>query len=181
MKHLQLLTVALLSIVMASCNSTDKETTPSDDEWLTIETKDYSIRHPKEWKQETNPQMGVEFILMTARTSDKDEFKENVNLVTQDLSNTNLDLEKYTAISEEQIMEGMQNAKIIKSERSTRHGETAQRLIYSGIYENRALKFEQYYWIKNNKVFVLTLTCETDQFDAYKEVGEEILKSFRLK
>jgi hypothetical protein len=40
------------------------------------------------------------------------------------------------------------------------------------------LKFEQYYWVINEKAFVLTLTCEEDQFKNYKEVGEKILNSF---
>lgn len=180
MKNLHVFTLVFLLIVSFACDSTGKKTTPTDG-WLTIESNDYSIRHPKEWKRESQPQMGTEFMLMTARTSPKDEFKENINLVVQDLSNTHLDLEKYTAISEEQIMEGLENAKIIKSERSHKHGETAQRMVYSGIFEGRALTFEQYYWIKNSKAFILTMTCETSQFDAYKEVGEEILKSFRLK
>lgn len=180
MKHLHILTIAFLLIVTASCDSATEETTPKT-EWKTIDTPDYSIRYPKDWKRESGQDFGTEFMLMSARTSPQDEFKENINLVVQDLSNTNLDLEKYTAISEEQIMEGMENAKIIRSERSNKHGETAQRIIYSGIYEKRALKFEQYYWIKNSKAFVLTLTCEAEQFDDYKEVGEEILGSFRLK
>ncbi|ASS48655.1 MAG: hypothetical protein CHH17_07880 [Candidatus Fluviicola riflensis] len=180
MKNLHILIAAFLLILLASCDSMTEKTVPKD-EWSTIETEDYSLQHPKEWKQQSQQQIGIEFSLMTARTSPKDEFKENINLVVQDISNTNLDLEKYTAISEEQIMEGMENAELISSERSNKHGETAQQIIYTASYGKRKLKFEQYYWIKNDKAFVLTMTCEADQFDEYKEVGEEILESFRLK
>ncbi|MES2555021.1 MAG: PsbP-related protein [Bacteroidota bacterium] len=179
MKNLYILTTAFLLILSASCDSTTE--TVSKDEWLTIETEEYSLQHPKEWKQEKQQQMGTEFMLMTSRTSALDEFKENINLVVQDISNTNLDLEKYTAISEEQIMEGMENAEMISSERTKKHGETAQQIIYTASYGKRKLKFEQYYWIKNSKAFILTMTCEADQFDTYKKVGEEILESFRLK
>src|SRR3989344_4524634 len=170
MKNLHILIAAFLLILLASCDSMTEKTVPKD-EWSTIETEDYSLQHPKEWKQQSQQQIGIEFSLMTARTSPKDEFKENINLV----------VEKYNAISEEQIMEGMENAKLISSERSNKHGETAQQIIYTASYGKRKLKFEQYYWIKNDKAFVLTMTCEADQFDEYKEVGEEILESFRLK
>ena len=180
MKNVYIPIIALLVIAVTSCDSSEKQSEP-EAKWKTIDAADYSIQYPEEWKRESGQNFGTEFMLMSARTSSQDEFKENINLVIQDLSNTNLDLEKYTAISEEQIMGGMENAKIIRSERSNKHGETAQRIIYSGIYENRALKFEQYYWIKNSKAFVLTLTCEVEQFDDYKEVGEAILGSFRLK
>ena len=56
-----------------------------------------------------------------------------------------------------------------------------QKVIYNddqGIYK---LKFEQYYWVKKEKAYVLTLTCEIDQFEQYIETGEEIMNSFRLK
>jgi hypothetical protein len=56
-----------------------------------------------------------------------------------------------------------------------------QKIIYTGDFGTFNLTIEQYYLVKNNKAYILTLTCETPQFEAYKEIGEKILDSFRLQ
>ena len=43
------------------------------------------------------------------------------------------------------------------------------------------LWMEQYYFIKNEKAYVLTFTAEADKFNDYKITGEKILNSFLLK
>lgn len=73
------------------------------------------------------------------------------------------------------------NGNLLESKRLSANGTEFQRVIYSGDQGVYKLKTEQYYWIKNTKAYVLTLTCEINQFDTYKETGEKIMNSFRLK
>jgi hypothetical protein len=181
MKNFYIPMVMFLSIAVVGCNSTGKHSLPQTSAWKSIDSKTYSISYPKDWVKESGEQFGTEFMLMSARTSPNDDFKENVNLVVQDFENSGIDLKKYAEISELQIIGNMDSARILSSKASKEHGEAVHKIIYTATFDKRPLKFEQWCWMKGTSVFVLTLTCETDQFDAYKEVGEEILGSFRLK
>jgi hypothetical protein len=149
-------------------------------DWNTIKKDGYSIDYPKAWELNTSGQMGASFILFSPLSSQKDQFRENVNLIVQDLTGYNLDLDKYVEISEGQIQTLITNGKIIESKRVKNQTLDYQKVIYIGKQGIYNLKFEQYYWVVGNKAYVLTLTCEETQFDNYKLTGEKILNSFKL-
>lgn len=149
-------------------------------DWNILKKESYKINYPKNWELNESGQMGTSFILLSPMTYQKDQFRENVNLLVQDLTGYNLDLDEYIEISEDQIKTMITNAKIIENKRVTSQNLDYQRVIYTGKQGNFNLKFEQFYWIIGHKAFVLTLTCEETQFDSYKLVGEKILKSFKL-
>jgi hypothetical protein len=175
--------VLIISFLVAvtSCDSSKKESLPTA-KWKTIDTPHYTIQYPKEWKRETGEKFGSEFMLMSARTSPKDDFKENIGLLILEFSSdSGINLEKYAEISEEQVIESMENAKILSSKSSLNHGQNMHKTTFTASFDDRALTFTRHYWKKNNKIYVLTLTCEADQFDDYKDVGEGIMASFRLK
>ena len=125
--------------------------------------------------------MGTSLILFSPLETRQDKFKDNVNLLIQDLSGHNLNLNKYVEISEGQIKSMITNSTLIESKRIKTGLEEYHRMIYTGDQGMFHLKFEQYFWVKDEKAFVLTLTCEQDKFSDYKEVGEAILNSFTFK
>jgi len=150
-------------------------------DWVTINKDRYSIDYPNDWEFNETEQMGTSFILFSPLTSEKDQFRENVNLLIQDLKGFNLDLDKYVEISISQIKTIIKNSKIIESKRVTNQTSNYQKVIYTGEQGNFDLKFEQYYWVVGEKAIVLTFSCEVNQFGAYQSVGEKILNSFRFK
>jgi len=149
-------------------------------DWKTIETEIYSIQYPNEWVLDESGRMGTSFILFSPQTSENDRFKENVNLLVQDLSGYNLSLEKYVEISESQIETMITDAVIIESTLVNSQPWDYQKAIYTGKQGVFNLKFEQYYWVVADMAYVLTLTCEETQYNNYKIIGEEILNSFQL-
>lgn len=149
--------------------------------WETLDGKGYTVQYPSDWQLDKSGQMGTSFILFSALASDTDQFKENVNLLIQDLTGYDLDLNKYVEISENQIRTMVTDGNLILSKRMKKEGKEFQKTIYTGSQGIFKLKFEQYYWVIGNKAYVLTLTCELSQFDAYKETGERILENFRLQ
>jgi len=150
-------------------------------EWNALNENDYSIQYPANWELNNSGQMGTSFILFSEVTSDKDQFKENVNLIIQDLTGHKIDLDKYVEISEGQIKTMIENGNIISSDRIKKDGIEFQKVIYTGKQGAFNLKFEQYYWVQNDKAYILTLTCEEDEFNDYKDSGEKILDSFKIK
>lgn len=163
------------------CQSTENKTqTEVQDGWKSLTENNYSINYPGNWELNKSGQMGTSFILFSPPSSEQDQFKENVNLLVQDLTGHNLDLDKYVEISEGQIKTMITDGKIIESKRITTKDWSYQKVIYTGKQGIFNLKFEQYYWVVGDEAFVLTLTCEESQFDNYQVTGEMILNSFNL-
>lgn len=172
MNRLLILVTIFLTLNLSTYGQTE--------DWNTIKKDDYSIDYPKDWELNESGQMGTSFILTSPLYSQKDQFKENVNLLVQDLTGYNLDLDRYVEISEGQIKTMITDAKIIESKRIPDQNLDYQKVIYTGKQGIYHLKFEQYYWVVGHKAFVLTLTCEEAQFNDYKLTGEKILNSFKL-
>lgn len=149
--------------------------------WKAFDRANYSIQYPSEWELNQSGQMGTAFILFSPLESKNDQFKDNINLLIQDLAGHNIDLDKYAEISEGQIKTMITNSTLIESKRIKSGSGEHHRMIFTGDQGIFHLRFDQYYWINNDKAFVLTFTCEKDKFSQYKEVGELILNSFVLK
>lgn len=151
--------------------------------WNTLDGTDYSIQYPDSFELNQSGQMGESFILFSKHTSEEDPFRENINLLVQDLTgqNNDIDLDKYVELSEGQVQSMLTDGNIIESKRLTTDSKEYHKIIYTGKQDELDLKWLQYYWVGNNKAYVLTLTCEENQYDAYATVGEKIMNSFRLK
>jgi hypothetical protein len=148
--------------------------------WKQLEQNGYSIEYPNDWDLDTSGQMGSSFIIFSKQSSTQDQFRENINLIIQNLTGYTINLDQYTEISLGQIKTMITNGNILESKRLKANGPEFQKVVYTGDQGIYKLKFEQYYWIKNNEAYVLTFTTEVDQFDSYKETGEKILNSFIL-
>lgn len=153
----------------------------TSENWKTIDESDYSIQYPETFILDKSGQMGMEFILFSEQTSAQDLFRENVNLMIQDLTGQNIDLNKYVDISESQIKTMVTEVNLIESKRLTFKNKELQRVIFTGKQGQFDLKWLQFYWVENNKSYVLTLTCEIKQYDNYASVGEKIMKTFTIK
>lgn len=148
--------------------------------WKTINESTYSIQNPDNWELNTEKSMGTSFIIFSEQTSSEDKFRENINLIIQNLEGYNLNLDDYVAISEEQISKMVTNGKIIDSKRSNKNNTEFQKVIFTGKQGLFQLKFVQYYFIKDEKAYVLTFTCEEIQYEKYIFITDQILDSFLL-
>lgn len=143
----------------------------------------YRIKYPKSWELDNSGDLGTMFIIYSQLASAQDQFKENVNLVVQPLAKKYRTLPDYIAVVKKQIDNLTRNGKglISESKPIKINGSDGYKFIYkahSGMFK---LKFEQYYFSKKGKAYILTFTCEENQFTSYKDQGERILNSFQLK
>ena len=165
------------TLILATCLSAFAQ----DSGWKELSRKDYSIQYPANWDSDESGQMGTSFILFSPPSSAKDKFRENVNLLIQDLSGYDMDLDAYVELSESQIKTMVTDGKIIESVRNTAAPHHFQKMIYTGTQGIFKVKFEQYYWVIEDEAIILTLTCEAKEFKDFKDTGEKILNSFKLK
>jgi len=150
-------------------------------DWKTLNNSEFSINYPKNWELNSSGQMGTRFIIFSQLTDKNDQFKENVNLIIQDLTGYDFDLNKYVELSENQIKTMITESNILINERITKNKKEYQKIIYTGRQGVYDLKFIQYYWLENNKAYVLTFTAEVNEFTKFKKTSENILNSFKLK
>ena len=180
MKTIKLFGIIVLAINMTACGQTSENKTKTIEGWKSLSENSYSIEYPENWELNKSGQMGTSFILFSQLSSGQDQFKENVNLIIQDLTGHNLDLDKYVEISEGQIKTMITDGNLIESKRITTGDLNYHKVIYTGRQGVFNLKFEQYFWVVGDKANILTLTCEESQFDNYQIIGERILNSFNL-
>ena len=145
-----------------------------------VECEAFKINYPETWEKNESGMMGTTFILFAQVDSDTDQFKENVNLLVQDLTGMNIDLDQYTALSVPQIKQIIEGAEIIEDKRITDQGAEHHKLSYTGKQSIFDLRFEQLFWIKNEKAYVLTFTSEIKAYEKYKDLGMKIMHSFTL-
>lgn len=173
--------LALITSYTVFAQTAEKNTeTENINNWKSIVESNYSIEYPDNWELNKSGQMGSTFVLFSPLSSKQDKFKDNVNLIIQDLTGYNLDLDKYVKISEGQIKTLITNGEILENQRITTETIEFQKVIYTGKQGIYNLKFEQYFWVIGNNAFILTLTCEENQFEVHKEIGEKILNSFKI-
>ncbi len=171
----------MYKIILALILITTLRTFGQSNKWKSLHEKNYSIEYPEKWELNRSNEMGTSFIIFSELTSEKDQFRENVNLVVQDLTGQNIDLDKYIKLSESQIKTLITDGNIISSDRFNKKGYEFHKLVSTGKQGVFNLKFELYIWVQNNKAYVLTLTCEMSEFNNFKNEGEKILDSFKIK
>ncbi len=149
--------------------------------WKLLYEKEYVIQYPGNWRLEQSGKMGLTFILYSQSSSNPDRFDKNVNLLVQDLKGKKMRLDKYVEISEKQVKTEIAYGTILESKRIYNGDNNYHKLLYTGNTGIFKFKFLQYYWIKNEKAYVLTLTCDINEFDCYKETAEKVMNSFALQ
>jgi len=175
------LIIFIFLVVSFFVNSHAQNVKDASVNWETIDRCSYSIQYPATWSIDTSKQLGTDLFIFSPKDSDTDKFRENVNAMVQDLNGLNITLDKYIEISEGQIKTMLTNASIIESKRLIQGNKEYHKLLFTGQQGIFKLKTEQYYFLVNEKAFVITLTTEQNQYDKYIENGEAILKSFKLK
>lgn len=142
-----------------------------------LRNTDFNISYPNNLKLDESGKKGTVFILLSEKINSKDDFIENINLIIQDLSKLEINLDKYVTISEKQIIDV---GKLSESNRIVKNNLEFQRVIFEAFLNNFDLKFLQYYFVKNNKAFVLTFSCKKEEFNKYLDDMENVMRSFSL-
>ncbi|GHN00358.1 hypothetical protein WSM22_18470 [Cytophagales bacterium WSM2-2] len=144
-------------------------------EWKSLETPEFKIKYSDTWELDQSGSQNTKFILYAPRESAA--FRNNINLIVQDLKGLDLDLKKYADLSTSQIKQYLTDATIHQSETTG----TKHTVIFSGTQGEFKLKWKQYYWVKGEKAYVLTLTTSQASFDNQLGTANPIMDSFVLK
>jgi hypothetical protein len=155
--------------------------------WKTLEQNNYSIRYPTDWDLQQSETTGSSatltypFAILSPLESTEDKFRENVNLVVEDLNGQEINLSRYAELSKAQLKLQMRNCKIVEAKKIDKGSRKYYKIVFTWDYQTFHLKVEQYYWILNGKAYVVTFTSEQNKFAKFRGIGEDILNTFTLR
>lgn len=140
-------------------------------------SEDFFIKYSNDLKQ-SKENYSAELFLLTKKKDSTDDFFENLNVLKQDLRGKKIDINKFVKISEQQISNFGQ---LIESKQININKKTGHLMMYEGNVKGQKLKFFQYYFIQNEKAYILTYTAKTEVFDLYFNTMKNAMDSFKLK
>ncbi len=132
--------------------------------WNTLTKKDYTINYPSNWQLKGSIGVYNEFVILSPITSRNDRVRENVNLVIQP---TYSSLKEHFSEMVYDLKRAYPNIRVQVSEKVGNY--------YKGIFEvhqnNLNFRVEQRLWVRDNKAYILTFTCEKEQYWNYSKIG----------
>ena len=148
--------------------------------WEPFSSDNYSINRIASWEMADGKQSGTEFIFFVSNITDDPNFRENLNLVIQNLEGNTIDLANFASISEDQIKSMLTNAKIVESKKINGDFYESHNIIFTGEQGIYKLKIEQRYIIHKSKAYVLTFTAQESVFDIFYNHVEKAMDSFNF-
>lgn len=140
----------------------------------------FSLQYPKSWRIDTSKVMGTEIYIFAPLENAEDKFRENVNVMIQNLSGKGIDLGMYKQITESQIANLATEGKVFESTILKADKGEYYKITYAMTQGIFRLKLTSYCFIKDEKAYLITFGSEFDKYEQYQKIGEEILNSFSL-
>ena len=145
------------------------------------QTDEFSVEYPSNWELNTSGIGNSIFGLLAPDTNEGNPFRTNVNLVIINSQSDDMTLDRHVVGSKNQILVSLKNSQIVKDER-IKNGTIEYHVLEVEVTVDKvAMKFSQFYQMKNKKVYVLTFTSFAETYNKYEKVGNDIIKSFKLK
>jgi hypothetical protein len=150
--------------------------------WQLYKMDNYKLEYPNDWKiVESQNKEWAEFYLVSPLTSKVDSFQDNVTLAIKTLNKSNNTLAKFSKFSEHNIGHYVDDSQIITSETLGKKKKAFHRIEYTATYpKTKGVRWIQYYFIKEDKAYIVTGMMENDQQEYFAPLMESILKTFKL-
>ena len=182
MKYLlTLLFLGALIIARAQAISVKDTTKTIASVWQVLERPVYTIEYPSTWTIDSSKKFGSDMFAFSPLESESDNFRENVNVMIQDLSGFGLTLAIYADTSVSQIKNMLNNCTIVENKSVKEGNKEFHKVVFTGQQGNFTLKSVQYYFLVKDIAYIITLTTLLEKYDQYIQSGERMLNSFRLK
>ena len=147
--------------------------------WLTYTDSQnkFTMTYPREWTQEKVGNMAA---FLSPQENFTDSFRENVNLMLQDLSQQPMDLKQYTELTKNQITQMFGDSAILSSGSKTIGGQPAVEMTYNMFNQGHHLKIKQYWFIIGTTAYLFTYTAQPEKFSKFEETALTVINSFKF-
>lgn len=142
-------------------------------------TYGFRIKYPPAWSEEVGT-AGSVVAFLSPQQGGSDDFRDNLNVLVQDLPDPSTPLSEYTRLSLRQAPQIIDGFKLLTSGPSTLASRSAWRVTYLGQSGNHDLEFEAFWLVEKGRAYVLTFTAARAAFDAFEPTTEAMIDSFQL-
>ncbi|MBD3892236.1 PsbP-related protein [Olleya marilimosa] len=149
-------------------------------ESIKYEKDNYSIEYPSNWILNDSGENGTKIFLYPTNSESSDVFTENINLILQNLNDSNITIEKYKGIVEKQISGMLTEPKISSSEIENRNGLKCHQLIAEGKSGDYKFKTIIYTYLINKQIYTLTFVTLYENYENNHIESLRIMDSFKL-
>jgi hypothetical protein len=147
-------------------------------EWVTYKCEKYSISHPSAWGTDTSHNMGVDLFIISPPDSVGDKFRENVNVVANNVEGMGITLDSFVNASMREIKSLATDLTILESKVYKTGNKVYHKIDFTAKQGIFSLHFVQYYFASSTTLYTVTLTTEAGKFNQYKTAGVKMLDSF---
>ena len=175
-----LLSVALFSAFGLAAQTTSNQTLLNNKaNWKNYTADNYSIQYPNTWDLAEMPNPMLKFTITSRPTSADDIFRENINLVSEEVPENDYTLNQYVNLSIDQIKMAFNDFELIsKSKHVSSTGIEYEQIIYTASTSGFNLIFQQNFMLMNGKSYILTFTAEKNKYADYDALTKEMIDSF---
>jgi len=138
----------------------------------------FAIEFPENWETKTEF-MGTAIISLSPKADLTDTFRENVNVVTEDLPMT-MTAKQYYEANLVSMRKMLKEFAVITSSTVTLDGAPAIKMIATHAMGNNKSKNMTFFFTRGKKGFVITCTATPQTYTQYKPVFDTISMSFKF-
>lgn len=141
----------------------------------------FALKYPAAWSFAEN-QGGAAAIFYSPKENALDIFRENVNIVIQDISQNPMGLDKYTetAITQMQAVFGT-NLEILDSSPTSIDNRPAHQFVFIGKGPDGNLQYQCRWTLAGTTAYQITYTAIATGYQRHLAEAERILGSFRIR
>lgn len=142
-------------------------------------THKFSIRFPRGWERLENTP-GVTVMFRTPLSGKNDKFRENVNVVANELPET-IDLTTMFDLNKSAILKLLPGVKLDVKEGEIFAGRSKGKyLAFTNKAENLDIAVKTAVWVKDKRVYVVTATAQAKDLHKYASIFNNIMGSLRF-
>lgn len=169
---LYLIIPVCMCMLLSSCTREETRT-------YTSKEKAFSIRFPKAWEQKEG-YMGTVVIALEPAEGRGDYFRENMNVVVEDLSG-NINISDYIHSSLAGMGKVLPDFKVIERKPAGRHASPSEQIRYSYRLGTIDLESTALIHISRGRAYVVTCTAEKEHSPRYRKTFDAIMAGFRTE
>ncbi len=141
------------------------------------------IKYLPQWQKTVTPDRitGNLVKFVSPKQGDADLYRENINLIVQDLPEKNQDIEQFTKFFLDGTKLSDPNVKIIEEGKTQLANRPAYRVVYTHKEDGVNIKRLQVWMVKNNKAYIITYTADMMKYSEYLSTAQTMINSFEVK
>jgi hypothetical protein len=144
-----------------------------------VELKQYRITVPEGWRVQTGC-IDEKCVLLSPRDTlgTYDRFTENISITINKLSSSKYTADMYANFSKGYLPKVVSNFEVLERKR-LKYNKVL--MIYQGKKDKYEQTWMQYYIVKHSRVYIVTCSLETKNYEYYRPIIEEYATTFALK